>query len=282
MHMNVMRSLLTALLTVIAAATAFGAGPDAAAVPQRIISLSPATTEILFSLGLNDRMVGVTTFCDQPEEAKRKAKAGGMSNPSLEAIVSLRPDIVVLTTDGNPREVEDRLKGLRIQTYVWTERTLAGLPQGIRTLGQAMGVASRGEELAGEIERTLKSTKNKVQSKEKIKAMYIVWPEPLMVAGPGTAVDDAMTLLGMENVAKNAVSSYPRYSIEEVIREAPEVLFIGKATGMDMRDVAQGFLKKLGLVPAVRNGRVCYVSDSLYRLGPRVVQGIEELAACVR
>lgn len=282
MHMNVMRSLLTALLTVIAAATAFGAGPDAAAVPQRIISLSPATTEILFSLGLNDRMVGVTTFCDQPEEAKRKAKAGGMSNPSLEAIVSLRPDIVVLTTDGNPREVEDRLKGLRIQTYVWTERTLAGLPQGIRKLGQAMGVASRGEELAGEIERTLKSTKNKVQSTKKIRAMYIVWPEPLMVAGPGTAVDDAMTLLGMENVAKNAVSSYPRYSIEEVIREAPEVLFIGKATGMDMRDVSQGFLKKLGLVPAVRNGRVCYVSDSLYRLGPRVVQGIEELAACVR
>ena len=112
--------------------------------------------------------------------------------------------------------------------------------------------------------------------------MYIVWPEPLLVAGPGTAIHDAMVLLGLENVAGNAPSSYPRYSIEELIRSSPDVLFIGKGAGMDIRTVSQGVLKKLATVPAVKNGKVCYVSDSLYRLAPRVIQGIEELAACVR
>jgi len=253
-----------------------------AETPKRIISLSPATTEILFSLGLGDRIVGVTSFCDHPDEAKRKAKVGGMSNPSLEAVVSLMPDVVVLTTDGNPQEAEERVRKLGIRTYVWTERTLAELPQGIRKLAAAMGAVPQGEDLAGEIEKTLKSSKFKAQSSKGIKALYIVWPEPLLVAGPGTAIHDAIVLLGMENTAARAATAYPRYSIEEVIRRSPDVLFIGKGAGMDMRDVSQGFLKKLAAVPAVRDGKVFYVSDSLYRLGPRVVQGIEELAACVR
>jgi iron complex transport system substrate-binding protein len=253
-----------------------------APLPQRIISLSPATTEVLFALGLGDRIAGVTSFCDYPEEAKKKPKIGGMSNPSLEAIVALKPDIVVMTTDGNPKEVEERLRGMKLRTYVWTAHKLAELPGGIRDLAKALGAPEQGEELAGKIERALASSKLNVQGSKRMKALYIVWPEPLLVAGPGTAIHDAITLLGMENTARRAASAYPRYSIEEVIREAPEVLFIGKGSGMDMRAVSAGILKRLESVPAVRNGKVCYVSDSLYRLGPRVIAGIEELAACVK
>ncbi|MHB8843401.1 MAG: ABC transporter substrate-binding protein [Nitrospirota bacterium] len=255
---------------------------EGATVPSRIVSLSPATTEILFSLGLGDRIVGVTSFCDYPDEAKKKPKIGGMSNPSLEAIVALKPDLVVMSTDGNPREVEERLRNMGLRTYVWTERTLAELPGGIRKLSAAIGVGERGVKLADEIDRTLTSSKFRVQSSKRSKVLYIVWPEPLLVAGPGTAIDDALVLLGLENAAHKAVTSYPRYSIEELIREAPEVIFIGKGSGMDMRSVSQGILKKLTTVPAVKNNRICYVSDSLYRLGPRVVQGIEELAACIK
>jgi iron complex transport system substrate-binding protein len=251
-------------------------------LPARIISLSPATTEVLFALGVGNRIAGVTSFCDHPEEAKAKQKVGGMSNPSLEAIVALKPDLVVMSTDGNPREVDDRLRSMGLRTYVWTERTLAELPRGVRKLAAALGVEERGEKLASEIERTLTSSKFKVQRSKKMKVLYIVWPEPLLVAGPGTAIDDAIVLLGMENTAHKAATSYPRYSIEELIREEPEVIFIGKGSGMDMRSVSQGIVKKLSTVPAVKNDRICYVSDSLYRLGPRVVQGIEELAACIK
>lgn len=254
--------------------------------PGRIISLAPALTEILFALGAGDRVIGVTSFCDHPEEAKRKQKVGGMSNPSLEAIVTLKPDLVVMSTDGNPKEVEERLRSMGLSTYVWKARTLSELPGGIRSFAGALGIGERGEELAGGIEKALSKYGSRRQGpgsgKAKSKSLYIVWPEPLMVAGPGTAIDDAMRLLGQENAAARAKTSYPRYSIEELIREAPEVIYIGKGSGMDMHVVSQGILKKLATVPAVKNNRVCYVSDSLYRLGPRVVKGIEELDACTR
>jgi len=253
-----------------------------APVPARIISLSPATTEILFALGMGDRIVGVTNFCDHPEGAKKIQKIGGMSNPSLEAIVGLKPDLVVMTTDGNPREVDDRLRAMGLRTYVWTARKLSELPEGIRALASALGIPDRGERLAAEMERGLAAFHPRAMPSAGAKVVYIVWPEPLMIAGPGTAIDDAIVQLGLRNVASRAGSSYPRYSIEELIREAPEVIFIGKGSGMDMQAVSQGILKKLAAVPAVRNNRVCYVSDNLYRLGPRVIKGIEELAACIQ
>ena len=275
------KCIVMAFLALLLSCTATASEP--VSVSRRIISLSPATTEILFSLGLGDRVVGVTSFCDYPPEAKKKAKIGGMSNPSLEAIIELKPDIVVMTTDGNPREVDDRLRSMSLKTYVWTARTLAELPRGIRELAGAMGVEERGEKLAREMEEGIKkyrSRKSGAGSQKKV--VYIVWPEPLLVAGPDTAIHDAITLLGLENVAVHALSSYPRYSIEELIRASPDVLIIGKGTGMDIKTVSQGILKKLATVPAVKNGKVCYVSDNLYRLAPRVIKGIEELAACVR
>ena len=280
MNKRIVMAFLALLLSCSASAS------EPASVPQRIVSLSPATTEILFRLGLGDQIVGVTSFCDYPPEAKKKAKIGGMSNPSLEAVVELKPDIVVMTTDGNPREVDDRLRGMSLKTYVWTARTLDELPAGIRNLADAMGVKERGEKLAREMEEGLKKHGSRVTGQgsgtAKKKVVYIVWPEPLLVAGPATAIHDAMALLGLENVAGHAPSSYPRYSIEELIRSSPDVLVIGKGAGMDIKTVSQGILKKLASVPAVKNGKVCYVSDNLYRLAPRVIQGIEELAACVR
>lgn len=267
-------------------------------LPKRIVSLAPSMTEILFALGLGDRTVGVTSFCDYPEEAKAKPKIGGMSNPSLEAIVSMKPDIVVMTTDGNPKEVDERLRSLKIGTYVWKARTLSELPEGIRELGKTLGVSTKADEIAREIEQGIRKasgvkreTKTPTDSfsislltphSSRKKVLFIVWPEPLIVAGPGTAIDEAVTLLGAENIAAGAKTTYPKYSIEEAIRQAPDVLFIGKASGMDIRAVSQGILKKLARIPAVKNNAVCYVGDGLYRLGPRVVKGIEELSECLK
>ena len=247
--------------------------------PKRIISLAPNMTEILFAMGLGDRIVGITNFCDYPEEAKKKHKIGGMSNPSLEAVVSLKPDIVVMTTDGNPKEFEERLHSLKIRTYVFKARRLLELPGGIRDLGTTLGVKNKADELAKEIE--VKINKLAVGKNSKLsKILFIVWPEPLIVAGPGTAIDDAITVLGYENIASKAKASYPKYSIEEIIRQSPDVIFIGRGH-VSMKEVSKGLLKRLAIVPAVKNGSVFYVSDSLYRLGPRVIKGIEEIADCL-
>ena len=103
-----------------------------------------------------------------------------------------------------------------------------------------------------------------------------------MVAGPGTVIDDALALLSLENIAGAAETAYPKYSIEEVLHRAPDIIFIGKSMGVDMRSVSGGVLSRMSSVPAVKNGSVFYVSDKLFRLGPRVVKGIEELAECLK
>jgi iron complex transport system substrate-binding protein len=265
-----------------------------AELPDRIVSLAPSTTEILFAMGLGNRIVGVTNFCDYPEEAKKKSKIGGMSNPSLEAVVTLKPDIVVMTTDGNPKEFEERLRSLKIKTYIFKARQLSELPQGIREMGLALGVKEKADTLAKEIETAINrfiiekqatsiNSSSPVirRSTPKKKVLFIVWPEPLIVAGRGTAIDDAITLLGGENIASKAQISYPKYSIEELIYQSPDVIFIGKGH-INMNEVSRGLLKRIAIVPAVKNGAVFYISDSLYRLGPRVVKGVEEIAGCLK
>ncbi len=254
--------------------------------PQRIVSLAPSTTEILFALGLGDRIVGVTSFCDYPEEAKKKPKIGGMSNPSLEAVITMKPDLVVMTTDGNPKEFEARLRSLKIRTYVFSSRRISELAQGIREMGKALQVKEKADKLAREMDEAVKrlgvrSQETGVRRRDK-KVLFIVWPEPLIVAGPGTAIDDAITLLGYDNIASRTRTTYPKYSIEEVIHQAPDVIFVGRGSGMDMQAVSQGLLQKMASVPAVKNGSVFFVGDGLYRLGPRVIKGIEELAACLK
>jgi iron complex transport system substrate-binding protein len=249
--------------------------------PKRIISLAPNLTEILFELGLGDRIIGVTTFCDYPEEAKKKPKVGGMSNPSLEAVVSMKPDIVVMTTDGNPKEFETRLRSLGIKTYIFKQRRLPELPAGIRDLGLVLGEKEKAEEIAKYIETGLNAF-NKTRNAQPVtskKVLFIVWPEPLIVAGPGTLIDDAIKIIGKENIASKAKASYPKYSIEEVLRQSPDIIFIGRGKGMEK--VSQGLMQRLKSLPAVKNRRVFYVSDYLYRLGPRTLMGVEEIAGLV-
>jgi iron complex transport system substrate-binding protein len=252
--------------------------------PKRIISLAPNMTEILFALNLGESIVGVTSFCDRPEEAKKKPKIGGMTNPSLEAIISLKPDIVVMTTDGNPKEFEERLRSLKIKTYVFKAKRLSELPQGIRDIGLAFGVKERAEKLAKELEEAISKFRDKNEGKSgefKKKVLFIIWPEPLIVAGTGTVIDDAITLLGAENIAAKAKTSYPKYSIEEIVHQSPDVIFIGGGH-INTKEVSKGLLKKIDSVPAVKNGYVFYLSDSLYRLGPRVIKGIMEMAECLK
>lgn len=272
---RIMMQGLLCLVLIIQTAVAACAGS-----PDRIISLAPSITEILFAAGLGDRVVGVTTFCDHPEEAKKKPKIGGMSNPSLEEVVTLKPDIVLMTTDGNPKEFEQKLRSLKIRTYVFESLTIPELPQGLEKMGEALDERERFNSLAGKIDKDLATIRSRAAASGK-KILFIVWPEPLIVAGGQTAVDDAIRLLGGINIGAIGQGRYPKYSIEEIFHQSPDIIFIGKGMveegDRNMRELSRGLLERIAHVPAVKNGRVFFVGDGLYRLGPRVVDGIAEL-----
>jgi iron complex transport system substrate-binding protein len=157
--------------------------------PVRIVSLSPAMTETLYALGLGGRIVGVTNVCDRPDASRKKPKVGGMTNPSLEAIVALNPDLVVVSRDGNPKEIVERLAGLGIKTYLFKATRLDELPAAFRKMGESLGAGDSADRLAGRIEEGIRGARReKAQSgfAGGRKALFVIWPEPLIVAGPGS------------------------------------------------------------------------------------------------
>lgn len=254
--------------------------------PQRIVSLSPAMTEIIFSLGLGERVAGVTTVCDRPSEARSKTKIGGMANPSLEAIVALKPDIVVMTNDGNPKAISERLHKLGIRTHVFTSRRLTEIPAGIREMGQALGAQPAADRLAGNIEKAIRDVSSSQRGKTSRtnsgggrKALFVIWPTPLIVAGPGTILDDAMQMSGLHNIAADGKVAYPRFSVEAVIERQPDLILIGKGHD-DMKTLAKSFLKSISMLDAAKKGRICFMDDALYRPGPRIPAGMAELDRC--
>jgi iron complex transport system substrate-binding protein len=256
--------------------------PAQAAPPQRIVSLAPNITEILFDMGLGKQIVAVTTYCDYPREALSKPKIGGFTNPSIEAIVTTRPDLVMLTEDGNPREILEKLKKLRIRTYVFRARSIDELPEAIRQLGFFLGIGKEADKKAQAMQAQLDRFKSETAKRSplnKPKAIFVIQPEPLIVAGPKTAMDEAMILLGLKNIAGGSSARYARYSLEETLRQQPQVLFICKSKGME--ENIKKLLKRLQRLDAVEKGKVYTIRETLYRLGPRMLTGLNEMKAAI-
>jgi len=252
--------------------------PAWGAPPQRIVSLAPAMTEILFDLGVGERVVGVTSFCDRPPQARQRSKVGGMANPSLEAVMALKPDLVVMTADGNPKGVARRLERLGVETFVFRGKRLREIPTGIRELGERIGARKEAERLAMELERTVErcSCRSRSGSHVRKKVLFVLWPDPLMVAGPGTLIDDVVSLAGFENIAADAGTPYPRFAVEEVLRRSPDAIIFGRGHG-DMANPKTKLLRRLERLQAVQGGHVFSAGDALYRPGPRIPDGIDEL-----
>ncbi|MDR2862111.1 MAG: cobalamin-binding protein [Syntrophobacterales bacterium] len=248
-----------------------------AETPQRIISLAPNITEILYDLGLGKQVIGVTTYCNYPPDAAGKRKVGSMSNPSLETIVNLRPDMVVLTTDGNTRAIANRLVKLNIPIYVFRAKRLGELPAEIRKMGAALGVKDKAEQAAQAMETSLQGYLRQTANFPPVKALFVVQTEPLLVAGPDTAIDDALNIFRLQNIAADASLPYPQFSLEEVIRRDPDIIFVicshrGAYTQYDT------FLRKIRQLKAVRQNNIFCVGDPLLRMGPRIKEGLAEMS----
>jgi len=274
---SALRRFIAATVLLLALVPAAPANASGATTPKRIISLAPAITELLFALHLGDRVVGVSNVCDRPEEARTKTKIGGMTTPSLESIIALKPDLVIMIKEGNPKEVADRLAKLGIRIYVFSAKRLADLPPAIRELGNTLGVPKSSGLLSRKIESAIREA-NSVHSNSKKtakKALFVISPSPLIVAGPGTIINDAMTLSGLQNIAADSTTAYPSISLETVIQRQPEIIIIGSAQGM--KNQAEGLLKRLKTVEAVRSGHIYYMGDELYRPGPRIPEGLTKL-----
>ncbi len=246
--------------------------------PRRIVSLVPSATEVLFAIGAQDRLVGVTDFCDFPAEARLKPRVGGMISPSLEAIVALRPDVVVATPAGNREDTLAQLGRLRIPVFAVNAESLREVLDLVDRLGRLAGRPAQADALAEHLRARVREVRQRVASLPRPRVLYVLWPEPLIVPGRGALVTELIELAGGRSVTADAASGYPRYSTEAAVAHAPEVIVLARH-GHQPMPVNADVWRRFTDLPAVRGRRLHTVDrDVFHRYGPRVVDGLEQLA----
>jgi iron complex transport system substrate-binding protein len=254
---------------------------DLPAPPTRIISLVPSVTEILFTIGAQDRLVGRTDFCDYPAEARRKPSVGGMLAPSLEGIVSLKPDLVVATPAGNRHETFDQLGRLNIPVFLVNPITVSDVMDVMGRLGRLAERPEAADRAVATMRDRIEAVTTRVSGRPRPRVLYVLWPDPLIVPGRGALVSELIALAGGESVTADGGPGYPRYSMEAALARNPEVIVLA-SHGSERSPLVRAKWERLGQVPAIAAGRLYTMDGNLmHRYGPRMVDGLERLARAI-
>ncbi len=246
---------------------------------QRIVSLAPSLTETVYALGLQDRLVGDTDYCDYPADAQKKTKVGGAINPSLEEIVALHPDLVLMTKSLNRFETVRALDGLGIPSYATDPHTVDEIVSSTQRLAGVLGAPEAGKSVAEDIEHRLARLQQRIGALPPRRVLFIVWTEPLISIGKDTFIADALRRAGAVSIV-DSTQSWPQMNLEEVVRLQPEYLVFASshseaaARDFDMLANRPGWR----LLDAVRNRHFAVISDAVNRPAPRIVSAIEDLA----
>jgi len=250
--------------------------------PQRIVSGMPSITEMLFALGVGDRVVGVTTNCNYPPGAKRKTKVGGFFL-NLETVAALKPDLVLMIEDAQKKDIERfRNYGLNVRTI--DPKTVEGVLTALLEVGKMTGTEKEANDLAAALRRRIeKSHRSRLDLSfilSRPRVLAIVGAEPLVVAGGGTFIDDILKYVGADNIAGRAKAAYPQFSYEQLLTDDPEYLIVPAGLVKKSQLAKDGRWQKIS---AVRNGRVLNINaDIISRPGPRVAEAIETIASFLR
>lgn len=255
--------------------------------PTRIVSLAPNLTEILFALGLNERIAAVSSDSDYPPDAANKKRIGTFWQPNTEAIIASKPDLVITlqTRTEHQKAVADSLKRLRFKVLTLKIEKITELFTAIQKIGAITGCEQRSDKLVNNISNQLNLLQSKVSSADKVKVMWVVQVEPLRVAGRNTFINELIELAGGENAIGPTIAQYPSLSSEEVLACGAETI-IQSAMGTDnipgQQQAAEAFWSKFAALPAVKNNRIYVIEpDTTLRLGPRLPQGAETIARCL-
>lgn len=251
-----------------------------AAEPRRIVSTAPSITEILYALGLGDRVAGVTQYCRYPAAAQTKPKIGSFLEPDFERILALKPDLVVVIK--NPVQVAEKLRKLGVRAEEVNQDSVADVFQSIRKIGEWTGTQTAAAKLTAQLRSELDGIRAKTQGKPWLTTLFLVGRSPgtlqgMVGAGPGTFIDELVQLAGGENILKGSPMQYPKVSVEQVLAGDPQVILdMGDFAHLEGKPIEGGneFLTLWSRYPqlrAVRTKQVIQIdSDVFIHPGPRM------------
>jgi iron complex transport system substrate-binding protein len=248
-------------------------------LPTRIVSLAPSLTETLYALGVQDRLVGDTDYCDYPPDAQKKRKVGGPINPNLEEIAALHPDLVLVTKEINRLDTLRALDTLGIPAYATDARNVDEILSTTQKLADLLGVPETGKSLAADLQARLAALHARLEAIPPSRVLFIVWTEPLISVGKNTFIADALRKADAASIVEST-QDWPQMSLEEVVRLRPEYLVFAEShSGAASREF-EVLANRPGwdILEAVRNHHFAVISDAVNRPAPRIVSAIEDLA----
>ena len=248
---------------------------------RRIVSLAPSVTELLFSIGAGDQVVGIDNYSDQPAGLVESIpKVGSDYEPSLETIVRMEPDVVFTSMSANRRETVESLDRMGVPVFVTDTRTLRDLDLTLRNLGAVTGHLKRAEDQISSLAIGFDRVRRRVRGHQKPRVLVVIWDDPLYVAGSATFTDDLIEMAGGTNVAADAVG-FAKYPLERVLHAAADVIVL-PSHAPKAEKARETYWSRWSGLPAVKDKRVYVVEDALIiRPGPRLVQGAELLAGLI-
>jgi iron complex transport system substrate-binding protein len=246
------------------------------AEPERIVTFAPSMTEIVYALGLGDRLVGVSgPFDDYPAEAADVEEVGGAGDfgvdPNIEKVVSLEPDLFLTISGGD--QWKERLREVGVPVVTLNAEDFPDLLDDIRAVGSVTGASEQAESLAAEMETEADGI---AASASAASCFFEVFYPPLTTVGPNTFVFDMLERAGCEPVTGDATSDYPEWSVDDLVADGPQVYFFTPESSTTVKKI--GNRPGFAAIPAVEDGRVVLVGDVVTRPGPRVVDGLRQLA----
>ena len=244
---------------------------------HRVISLAPNLTEIVFAVGAGDRLVGRTSYCDFPPEAKAVAEVGDTLQPSLERVIALQPQVVLISTASQLEVFTQQLQNQNIAVFVTDPRDLDGVFRTIDQIGRIVGHTQQAELLTQKLRDRTRAVEEAVKGKQPVRVFYQLSGEPLYTAGRDAFVTDLMRRAGASSVTADVPGAWPKYSNESALAAKPEAIIL--PTGGSMGAANSAVTEALRQSPAALAGRVYKINDDhLVRPGPRALDGLEAMA----
>lgn len=244
---------------------------------DRVVSLAPNLTEIVFAIGAGDRLVGRTTYCNYPAEAKEVAEVGDTLNPSLERIISLKPQVVLISTASQLEVFTQQLQHQNIAVFVTDPHDLEGVFRSIDRIGEVLGHTEQSRLLVQELRERTNAVEQAVKQKPPVRVFYQLSAEPLYTAGHDAFVTDLIGRAGGISVTADVPGAWPKYSDESALAANPDAIIL--PTGGSMGAANAAVTNALRQSPAVLEGRVYKINDDhLVRPGPRAIDGLEAMA----
>ena len=250
--------------------------------PTRVIALAPSITEIIYDLGQEKRLVGVTQYSTYPSEAELLPRVGSYVRLDIEKIVALKPDLCLATKDGNPKHIVDKIVSLGIPVYVINPQNLQQIMDTITRLGSLLHAEQTAAALVSDMEKRIGQVQARVKNMpDRPRVFFQIDAEPLFSAGTDTFIHELIELAGGINTTAGEVS-YPRYSWEDIIVLQPEIVLISSMAGGLAPEYLLNSWKKWNLLSAVKNDQVFVVDAELFdRPTPRLINGLEVIAAII-